>query len=353
MLGQLYPYLTLSGLAILLVLAYLTSTGRRMNRVSMTLIRHNEAVQFDALALLREAQPLLAATGVEGIAWRGEWFGMPVAGHSGEGKGIPLVRELKTDEIILTVTLLRSPRRGEQRYFSDLVVETFFLLLQNDLWLKTGSVHAAFSQTAQWAAFLLHDMCNLAQMVQLVDDQVREEPIPSMVERLQASLPLIAKRADRLMTQLRARTAASGPRHPVDVGRSCWDCANIYGLSLEISGRAIVALPPGCLENACDNLMKNYADLAARGHSPRLTLALEQGPTSATAVLTDKSALHPTLPLERLFEPFVSTTGGLGYGLYGARQHLRAAGGELTAQLNGTGCLSFSLHMPAWEALHL
>jgi len=70
----------------------------------------------------------------------------------------------------------------------------------------------------------------------------------------------------------------------------------------------------------------------------------------ATAEIQLLSPLPPEaeqIAPEKLFEPFASgRPGGLGLGLYQARQSLREAGGDLQASLSAVG-ISFALHMPA------
>jgi hypothetical protein len=108
-----------------------------------------------------------------------------------------------------------------------------------------------------------------------------------------------------------------------------------------------------------DNLLSNLASEWREGRTtqPRAELAMEP-PQADAGMGTDMGTVaHLILwcPLpasgmglapEKLFEPFASgRPGGLGLGLYQARQSLRDAGGTLTAAVVGAQ-LRFELNLP-------
>ena len=100
--------------------------------------------------------------------------------------------------------------------------------------------------------------------------------------------------------------------------------------------------------NALDNILKNYSDIALRepARPPRLSIELRRD-EAEVEILIEAINLEAPADIERLFEPFwTSGAGGLGIGLYQARQMLERCGASLAAHRTGARLLRFRIGLP-------
>lgn len=351
MIDWLYPYLILTGATILGVMLYLWRHARRAHRINLELIRLNEKLGFDTVALLRAAWPLLSRAGLEGLSWKLDWFGTPLEEHYG-GAGTSVTRRsLEAGAMRLDITFHHVRARGEARFFSESVEETFLMLLRTGLWIKAGTLNATFAQMSRLTLFLQHDMKNIAQYIQLTADQLQALPVEQesrLMERLRQSMPLIRQRADRVVRTLMLREPPSGAARDFALHEEIARLCRLYALPVEISGVAHVFAPENTLDAILDNLLKNYGDIAQhKAAAPDLCITIARAPPFTEATFEDRRG-DPVPHHERLFEPFWSSdANGLGIGLYQARELSRSIGGELTAETGAEGRLRFRLRLPA------
>jgi signal transduction histidine kinase len=354
MLEQLYPILIIIGATIGAVLAYLWLQARRASNVSLALIRLNEQLQFDTPAFLRSAWPLLSQSGLRGIAWKLDWFGVPIEGQAGKPGGRSLDKEIRVAEMKLNISF-QQHRHGERRYFDESLIETFVLLLRTDMWIKAGAVDATFAQMSKLSLFLQHDMKNVAQFIQLMADQLAAVPPgkeQQVLDYLRTAAPLIRHRADRIVRTLTAGELSAEPLRPIQLEDELAQTCSLYRLDCTINGSAPIHVPENTLDSALDNVLKNYADLSTRNQEvkPVLTIDIANGETAVViTIAADK--VPPVTQIERLFEPFWSSdSAGLGIGLYQAKQMLETCGGTISVNQNETGQLTFLIRLPRARA---
>lgn len=349
--------LVLVGITIGAVLAYLANRSRHASRLTLELIQRNQQAQFDALEFLESAWPLLSQAGFTGLHWHADWYGGERWGGSGKDGGKQLERSLEATDIQVHVTLFLPARGGEDRYFLQAQAETFFLLLQCDLWVKTGAVVAATAQLSRFSLFLRHDMKNFAQYVELLDDQVHACPpaqAGALLERLQRTTPLLRERSSLLLRSLQNNgqpDSQSKAKEAIDLPAMLSKSAALHGLGVKIGGSAQIHFPGIPLDTAIDNLFKNYADIARRGGgaAPTLAIKIETEDAERVVMSIEDPAGKPVAHLERLFEPFWSDNPtGLGIGLYQAKQALALHHASLSAREGeGEGGPCFVLRLPA------
>lgn len=347
--------LVLIGVTIGAVLAYLANRSRHASRLTLELIQRNQHAKFDALEFLESAWPTLSQAGFTGLHWHADWYGGERWGESGNGSGKQLERSLEATDIHVHATLFLPTRSGEDRYFLQALAETFFLLLQCDLWVKTGAVTAATAQLSRFSLFLRHDMKNFAQYVELLDDQVHACPpaqAGALLERLQRTTPLLRERSSLLLRSL--QTNGQGDHHgqasqSIDLAAMLSQRAALHGLGVAIDGGAQITFSSTALDTAIDNIFKNYADLARRSGcaAPTLRIAIVTDIAAQVSITIEDPAGQSIDHLERLFEPFWSDNPtGLGIGLYQAKQSLALQHASLTAR-QGEGGPCFVLCLPA------
>ena len=350
MLEQLYPILIVIGSTIGAVLAYLWRQARGASNVSLALIRLNEQLQFDTPAFLRSAWPLLAQSGLRGIAWKLDWFGVPIEGQAGRPGGRSLDKEIRVAEMKLSISF-QQHRHGERRYFDESLIETFLLLLRTDMWIKAGAIDATFAQMSKLSLFLQHDMKNVAQFIQLMADQLAAVPPgkeQQVLDYLRTAAPLIRHRADRIVRTLTAGQLPAARLRPIRLEDELAQTCSLYRLDCKINGAALVHVPENTLDSALDNILKNYADLSIRNHevNPVLTIEIAED-EAAVAITITADKVPPVTQIERLFEPFWSSDpAGLGIGLYQAKQGLEVCGGTIGVNQTEAGQLRFLLRLP-------
>ncbi len=349
---NLYPYLILIGGSILAATAWLLHQARAQTQRSQALIQLNEHLSFDLPDFLRQCWPALQAGGFAGLRWQLDWYGASVRGASGVETERVLYEKFKVQEIELEIQLFQGRRGWEQRYFSSVLAQNFFLLVRMDMWIKLGTVRGTFDQTAKLTVFLQHDMKNLLQLITLAADQI-EYVTPGKEEKLLASLrgalPSMRDRADHMLKAL-VNNPVPGKRITVNLADVFRSSAAIHELSAQVKGGAEVTVPGESLHSIVDNLLGNYAQQARRsGKGPELLIDLQTTSGQAIAEITDPAGA-PCLWPERLFEPFWSEHGsGRGIGLYQSRQLAQAAGGSLHAVAPQNAPLRFVLRLPAIE----
>jgi signal transduction histidine kinase len=355
MIEQIYLSFILIGLTIGIVLLYLWRKSNKASRINLALIHLNAQHHFDAPRFLREAWPLLSQAGIRGMAWRLDWFGVPVEERTGELNGRSLYREIQVAEMKLAITLYQQDARGEQRYFNETLIETFLLLLRTDMLIKAGTTDATIAQLAKLNLFLQHDMKNVAQFIQLMADQLAAVPAgkeQQVIDHLRTATPLIRHRADRIVRTLTVGQHMVEPIGTLMLHEKLADLCRLYHLDYHISGEARVSVPENTIDSALDNILKNYSDMQLRDPrvKPSVAIAITSDEHDAYVTISANN-LPPAQQVERLFEPFWSSDpAGLGIGLYQAKQMLEMCKGALHIQQVDGGQLQFHIRIPVNSA---
>jgi signal transduction histidine kinase len=349
--SDLYPYLILVGASILAATAWLLFRAREQTKRGQELVYLNEKLSFDLPDFLRQCWPALRAGGFEGLSWRLEWFGASISGEEGRLTERVLYQHFEVQEINLDIRLYHNKRGWDQRYFSQVMADNFFLLVRMDIWIKLGTVRGTFDQTAKMTVFLQHDMKNLMQLVSLAAGQL-ENQVPGQEEKLIASLcksvPSIRDRAQHMLSAL-VGSEFRGKKQSVDVVTVLQNTANLFELPVAITGTATAAVSNEALHSILENLLGNYASMLMQQDAAEqsLHIRVEHDVERVTIQIEDHNGKPVSFP-ERLFEPFWSEHGrGRGIGLYQSRQLATAEGGSLEAIVRPEQPLRFVLTLPA------
>lgn len=348
--ADLYPYLILVGSSIIAASFWLLGQARRRARITNELIQLNEELAFDLPNFLRQCWEPLSKAGFLGISWQLDWFGSSLSHSEGYEGDVIIHRKLEVDDISLLVNLYDGKRRFEQRYFSTVLSDSFFLLLYTDMWVKLGTVQGAFAQTARMNVFLQHDMKNIVQLISLVAEQLEQAP-PGQEQKLLNSLrdimPTLHERGSRFLDTLSSNTSSQS-LEALDLCEAFHKSADIHDLKVKISGSGRVLINRGALNSICDNIFSNYADESRRnpGSTTDITIAVDNRDDQVEVLIQDRQGKPCQWP-ERLFEPFWSEKGdGLGIGLYHARQLVTGAGGSLEAMTPKEKPMAFVVTLP-------
>lgn len=351
MIEQIQEYATLIGLTIGVVLIYLWREARNASRIHLELIQLNEQLSFDTPAFLSAAWPLLSKADLRGMRWHLDWYGTIVEGTHGNLDEHFTSQDIQVGEIKLTLSLYAKKMRGERRYFSQTLIETFLLLLRTDMLVKADTTTATFDRMAKLNLFLQHDMKNIAQFIQLMADQVTTV-VPGkeaqILAYLRVATPLIRQRADHIVRTLTVGPPKISALSKVDLTELMTLHAHLYHLDCEVSGRCTIATFENILDSALDNIFKNYSDISLRAPyiKPQLSVLIVERDSKVEITISACNLPSPE-HLERLFEPFWSSAPeGLGIGLYQAKQMLELCHGKLSAQKTVEGQLAFQITLP-------
>ncbi len=348
--ASLYPYLILIGASIILATIWLLGQASRRARITNQMVSLNEKLGFDLPDFLRHCWEPLEKAGFKGISWQLDWFGSTLSKTQGIEGDVFIHRKLEVDDITLVVNLYDGKRRFEQRYFSTVLSESFFLLLYTDMWVKLGTVQGAFAQSAKLSVFLQHDMKNIVQLISLVSEQLENTPAGNeekLLNSLRSVMPTLHERSERFLSTL-SSNSPDGDRASVELGDALRKTADIHDLQIDIQGSGQALINAQSLNSICDNVFGNYIDQNRRDpeSQPKIEISILENDSRLEIRIKDRNG-KPCLWPERLFEPFWSEKGdGLGIGLYHARQLVQGAGGTIQAVTPADSPMIFVIDLP-------
>ena len=348
--ASLYPYLILIGISIIVATVWLLGQARHRARITNELVDLNKELEFDLPDFLRHCWGPLAKAGFRGISWQLDWFGSTLSKTEGQKGEVFIHRKLEVEDITLIVNLYDGKRRFEQRYFSTVLSESFFLLLYTDMWVKLGTVQGAFAQTAKLSVFLQHDMKNIVQLIGLLAEQLENTPAANeekILNSLRTVMPTLRERSERFLNTL-SREAPTVGMKPLNLSKAFQKTADIHDLDIKINGEGEALINEQSLNSICDNIFGNYIDQSRRYPDSQLSLEINIENQSDMLEISIRDVNgRPCLWPERLFEPFWSEKGdGLGIGLYHARQLVTGAGGSMKAITPSDAAMSFVVILP-------
>ncbi len=356
MIEQLYLAFILTGITIAVVLAVLWYQARKASRLNLSLIRLNEQHNYDTPVFLSQAWAVLQQAGLNGLSWQLDWFGIIKQEMYGQESPLQTHRQIDVGEMKLTLSFYQLNKRGEQRYFEETLIATFLLLLRTDMLIKANAIDATFAHMSRLNLFLQHDMKNIAQFIQLMADQLVSVPAGKEMQvltHLRHATPLIRHRADRIVNSLTAPQQTNEAARLIDLSALLNELCGLYELQTEITGNASIHAIGTTIDTALDNILKNYHDASVREHQPKplMKIAIESDAQQVhIRIHADNDSRTPAL--ERLFEPFWSSdAGGLGIGLYQAKQMLEMQGGSLQVSQDHALHLHFTINLPVDAAL--
>ncbi|MBK6999552.1 MAG: hypothetical protein IPH35_06150 [Rhodoferax sp.] len=340
----------------------LTRRARQYQAAMQTLLKL-ASLNLEPLEIPAAAWPVLQTAGWQGLHWEGDWYGQDVQGTLGRTQDAMGAKAFVQNfaltsgtEVQLSVCLSHNTNLGERHLFASQLAQVFLLLLETRLRERTGALSVALAERARLSLYLQHDMRNMAQWVSWVSADFVSAQTPHALQdaaqRLKDNAPLAQERALRLIAALGKSPHAVHPCQ-IDLRLALDQAAQLAGLELQVEGAATAWIAPDALARALDNLLGNLAsdwrNSSTAMPSVKLAELLPEGQRFPIASITLCCPL-PTHGMgvapEKLFEPFASgRPGGLGLGLYQARQSLREAGGRLSASVQGAQ-LQFVLELP-------
>jgi len=359
--------LVVAGLSVGLTMFWLRHLSRLHRGRMDQLLALREALHDDLLGTLVLQQKTLANLGLRSLDWRGNWYGsrvftrlgakIPTNLHEGfallpfEGSRLNdrvLHQRFEYDDISLEFRIGLKGLRGERHLFAVQAAEVLFAMIQGALAARQLALVAAASQRARVGVFLQHDMRNLAQWVQLVAEDFgsagNDDELLVRARRLKKNAALAISRAQRMSQALLNPTwqaSASAPLdlheasglNALDVVEHIQQAAELHQIELDLAGAAQVQWDSHALAAVLDNVLGNVSSLSRERILPATCRVVVAQQAHRTLVYFETPQLPLDIPLEKLFEPWSSSSpGNKGLGMYQARKQAQAAGGELFAE---------------------
>jgi len=333
------------GLTMLGVLYYISTASRSLHGALQQLYQINQEVEQDALKFIEQSWPVLSASGINGLHLEIEWFGEPLSLEYGNAEGHSDQHTINEIELKAALTFYRLVARGEKKLLTDLLIQTFVLILSSNLTSKQQQVRNTRERISRMQLFGQHDLKNLVQFLTLFHEQLElsdtDQKKLSLFDRIKAQMPVVINRAERVNPN---RVGQTDNIRKVDLDDTLTQLAKAHGLTLTIKGSATYEGSVRHIREALNNVLENF-----RQHHDVATdiyANIEQSPQDISiSIYTNKPDDLELLPASRMFEPFFTTSkSGMGLGLYLARLALSEINSTIKL-LQEDDCYGFQINL--------
>ena len=244
-------------------------------------------------------------------------------------------------------------------------VDVFVQLYSQRRQLSTqlDELKSALRMNEMFAAVLSHDLRNPLNAIAVSAEVIRrlstDPNIVTTSDRIHSSVKRMAKMIEQLLDVARIRAGGiTLQTKPGDVAQICTairdeleGAGNASGIVVTADGDTHAEFDPDRLSQVLSNLAGNAVQHGEPGQP--IIIAIDgTRPDSVRVQVSNRGAI-PQDKLDSLFEPFQTggtSSGGLGLGLYIARQFALAHGGGLSARVSAAAETVFELDVPRTPA---
>jgi putative PEP-CTERM system histidine kinase len=193
-----------------------------------------------------------------------------------------------------------------------------------------------FDSFNRMSAFVVHDLKNLvAQLSLMLSNVERHKHNPEFLDDMISTVESSVERMNRLLGQLRSRTAPETRNVEIDLAASLREVVQQKaGLKpqpeLNITAEGLqVSADRERLQRVIGHIVQNAAEATPYDGKVKVLLAAEDG-CAKIEVRDTGRGMDEQFIRERLFRPFDSTKGsGMGIGAHECREYIRELGGRL------------------------
>jgi signal transduction histidine kinase len=338
------PSKTFSGLELLMS-RYLLSIGLPFEQWIRNIAYHAEKEASSDGFLIAAMHEFSALHWVNGLSWQNadmtQQIGEPskfVSTYSFQQLQLTLYsRSQFTPAMYLHVQLLTQ------------IVEEFYEAKCRE---ETISKNTYMQTLYETGSRLTHDIKNILQSLGTLSTAVEQthdaDNDARLIELIKTQLPRLSRRLANTLTKLEMPSVERKNQEKVSLW---WSNFKQISAHYQIEFEAPATLPktdidPDVLDSVVDNLLQNALIKAKREPDIRINVSLMPSRHFCIEVTDTGSAIPPEIA-NKLFKSNISSSNGLGVGLYHAAQQARLAGYELSLMDNEDGEVRFRLEMVA------
>jgi len=370
------------GLTLFSSAYYFRRESNRLAKALAELYALNQEVKQDALAFFDQAWPILQSAGCLQMQAELAWFGEQKNVTFGSKKNSDTRRVsfcIARDDMQFDLLLFINRQAAEPQSLSSMIVTTYVNILEQNLVLKQAEILASQKRLERYQLFVQHEIKNIAQFIQLLneqvqavqsdqaseqsDDQSRDQAKVALVNRLEQTLPIMVQRATRTIQQMTCPISRGQDKKRLSLKPLISEVLEMYSLNADIVGSGRVSLSRPLLIEVFKNVLGNFRDHRSLNASikiliehpePDLVDRQEMGEgridKSVLIKITGlKTAGADEMISERLFEPFWTTSeSGMGLGLFLARELLKQLDGRIRFEQN-EHTFSFLIQLPVTD----
>lgn len=199
---------------------------------------------------------------------------------------------------------------------------------------------------------LTHDIKNILQSLGTLSAAIEQnqhaDNDAKLIELIRTQLPRLSRRLANTLTKLELPSIERKNQEKVSLWWANFKQMNAH-FPIEFEAPASLpttAIDTEVLDSVVDNLLQNALTKAKREPDIRIIVSLMPSRHFCLEVTDTGSAIPPAIA-DRLFKSNISSSHGLGVGLYHAAQQAKLAGYELSQTDNEDGEVRFRLEMTA------
>ncbi len=324
------------GFTFIFAVFYFRHQSKQLSRAISSLYRINDEVHRDALDFFQASWPELQNVGVISLNATIIWFGehkQIVKGNISQTAKQKQSLSVGVDDMRFEMVLSMDREAEQTDSVAQVVVQTFVQILEQDIILKQSEILTSQKRLERYQLFVQHEIKNIAQFIQLLAEQVKtvntSEQKEKLIERIQQTLPVMAKRARKTVNQMQQPLSELFENQLIEVELLLSEIVRMYDLDVNIEGSAKTSLPRQILAEVFKNILGNYRDHeVSKGQIFIKISSYEEN--QINILIQSQQETDADFQVERMFEPFWSTSeSGMGLGLFLARELLKQVDGHV------------------------
>ena len=345
-----YPFFIFAGLVIIGVLIYIRYLTRKAIRSVLELFALNTQLDYDLHRFLPEVMPVLRKINIDDLYYDVLYLDTALMNER-TVSGNSLEKDIQRNDYRIKIGIVPRHSRGEQHYLNMIVLEILFFLVEMDALVRIKVIHESLYKFSKLQAFILHDAKNLAQFIEFLSYNVRHLDTPERQERfisyLKETLPTQSHRGASIIGFLEMEKGAdveTTDKSTIDIRAKLENLTKHYRLNCTIKGEGSVVAEEYKVISILDNVLKNVYDKSLS--EPDITCHLDIAVEGDNLRIEISDTGSPIKDGTRPFEPFYSTkSGGLGIGLFQAKNIANAMNGDIRVLPRATGA-AFEITLP-------
>jgi signal transduction histidine kinase len=336
------PSKTFSGLELLMS-RYLLSVGLPFEQWIRNIANHAEKESSSDDFLIAAMHELATLNWVSGLTWHHDSLKQKI------GKTSEYISTYNFQQLQLTMysRWQFTPAMYLHVQLLTQIIEEFYEAKCRE---ETISKNMYMQTLYETGSRLTHDIKNILQSLGTLSTAVEQnqdaDNDAKLIELIKTQLPRLSRRLANTLTKLEMPSVEKKNQEKVSLW---WTNFKQISAHYQIEFEAPATLPksdidPDVLDSVVDNLLQNALIKAKREPDIRINVSLM--PSSHFCLeVTDSGSAIPSDIANKLFKSNISSSNGLGVGLYHAAQQAKLAGYELSLMDNEDGEVRFRLEM--------